>query len=112
MLKRFGNIITCFTIALLLLLNGTSHEFIHTFAGHTDTVDCVHDHHDPYHTAFEQQHHHCDFLDLPAPVFIKSSFSFYLFAPVIHNDYFVLAGQEFISREIRHTALRGPPAAC
>lgn len=109
MLKRFLNIVTCIAVVFLLLLNGTAHEFLHTFSGHKDTVDCAH-REDGATASFEQQHHHCDFLDLQSPVFLASSFSFSLFIPTLHNDYYVGASLLFFSRQLGHTALRGPPA--
>lgn len=109
MLKRFLNIVTCIAVVFLLLLNGTAHEFLHTFSGHEDTVDCIH-REDGAAPSFEQQHHHCDFLDLQSPVFLPASFSFSLFQPTLYNDYYVGANLLFFNREQEHTALRGPPA--
>lgn len=110
MLKRIGNIITYITLVSLLLLNGTAHEFVHSFAGHEDTVDCSTRSHSDHHAAFENEHHHCDFLDLAVPVFTSASFTFQLHTVLAHTDYFVLPEYSFFSRSILHTALRGPPA--
>jgi len=110
MLKRVLHIITSVAIALLLLLNGTAHEFLHSFTGHQDTIDEVHADHDTHHhAAFEKEHHHCDFLDLQTPVFITSALSFHWYTSFQHNDFFVLQTQKGLSPEARHTALRGPP---
>jgi hypothetical protein len=109
MLKRTIHIAVTLTLVLLLMMNGISHEFIHSFSGHQDTVDCVHDEHSGSHASFEKVHHHCDFLDLQSPVFLTSSLSFYFYNNLQHNDYFVLSGQPFFSADVRYTALRGPP---
>ena len=109
MLKRILNIVVSVAIAMLLLLNGTAHEFLHSFTGHRDTVDCVHDDHTPGHAAIEKEHHHCNFLDLQSPVFLTSSLSFHFYTPQQHNDFFVLQTQKKLSPEAEHTALRGPP---
>lgn len=110
MLKRSLHIIVSVAIALLLLLNGTAHEFLHSFTGHEDTVDCVHDDHKPTHAAFEKEHHHCDFLNLQSPVFLTSTLHFDFYTPLGHNDFFVLQTQKGLSPRAEHTALRGPPA--
>jgi hypothetical protein len=109
MLKRTIHIAVTLTLVLLLMMNGISHEFIHSFSGHQDTVDCVHNGHSGSHASFEQVHHHCDFLNLQSPVFLTSSLHFYFFTNLQHNDYFVLGDQPFFSADIRYTALRGPP---
>lgn len=111
MLKRIGHIVVAVSVFILLLLNGTAHEFLHSFAGHEDTVDCVHT--DTQHrqqASFEKEHHHCDFLDLQTPVFLTSSLHFTFFTPFEHSDFYVLQTQKGLSPEARHTALRGPPA--
>lgn len=110
MLKRVLNIVVSVAIALLLLLNGTAHEFLHSFTGHEDTVDCVHPERKAQHAAFEKEHHHCNFLDLQTPVFVTTSLSFHFYTPCRHNDFFVLQTQKGLSPEARHTALRGPPS--
>ena len=102
--------VSCIAVAFLLQLNGTSHEFLHTFTGHEDTVDCAHNDH-PDGPSFEQQHHHCDFLDLQAPVFLGTSLYFNFFTPIYHDDYFVVNKLQAVTPNLGHTALRGPPAA-
>ena len=109
MLKRALHIAVTLTLVLLLMMNGISHEFVHSFTGHQDTVDCVHDDHSGPHASFEKVHHHCDFLDLQSPVFITSSLSFCFYTHLQHNDYFVLQDQSFLSSDVQYTALRGPP---
>jgi hypothetical protein len=110
MLKRVLHIFVSAAIALLLLVNGTAHEFLHLFTGHQDTIDEVYCDHASHHAAFENEHHHCDFLDLQSPVFLTSTLSFHWYTPFQHNDFFVLQTQKGLSPEARHTALRGPPA--
>ena len=77
MLKRAGNIVTFIMLVTLLLLNGTAHEFVHSFAAHEDTIDLPHSH-IPGKTFFEKEHHHCDFLDLAIVAFDQVSYSFSL----------------------------------
>jgi len=77
MLRRAGNIITFITLVALLLLNGTAHEFVHSFAAHEDTIDLPHSH-IPGKTFFEKEHHHCDFLDLAIVAFDHVSYKFSL----------------------------------
>jgi hypothetical protein len=93
----------------VLLLNGVSHEFLHTFAGHEDTVDHVYHNHGDNQFAFEKQHHHCAFLDLQTPVFITSSLHFYVKNTLVQYNYFVLQQQVVFSSKAIYTALRGPP---
>lgn len=111
MLKRAGNIFAAVSLFLLLLLNGTAHEFVHIFTGHDDTVDKVHVGHDgrtPY-AAFEQEHHHCDFLDLQTPVFLTSVLHFQLFKVLAHTGFYEVRHLPIPCAEALHTALRGPP---
>jgi hypothetical protein len=109
MLKRFINIAVSMTLVLLLMLNGVSHEFVHSFTGHEDTVDCIHQDQSGQHTSFEKAHHHCNFLELQAPVFLTSSISYYLYTPVQHSSSYVEGEFSSLSSEFGHTALRGPP---
>ena len=109
MLKRLIHTSTCVAIVLLLLLNGTSHDFLHSFSGHEDTVDCNHNHQE-HSAAFEQQHHHCDFLDLQSPTFLLSSNPFLIFISVEHSNHFAALHLPFVSSPLLHTALRGPPS--
>jgi len=111
MLKKIVNIIVVAAIASLLLLNGVSHEFLHSFAGHKDTVDCMHADRGTGQAFFEQVHHHCDFLDLQSPVFLASVLHFSFYKPLAHQEYFVLRTLKGLSPEAEHTALRGPPPA-
>lgn len=110
-LKRIGNIFTFLVLAALLLLNGTSREFIHTFTGHQDTVDQRHlcDHTD-HHAAFENKHHHCDFLQYVIPVYQSTQESFQLYFLKEKTHPAPLLEAVCLSKERKHTALRGPPS--
>lgn len=111
MLKRIIHISITAALFFLLLLNGISHEFIHAFTGHEDSVDCVHTDRSGHHQAsFEKVHHHCDFLDLQSPVFITAAFHYSFYIPPEHSNFFVLNAVPSRNPETRHTALRGPPA--
>jgi len=110
MLKRVVHIGVTLTLVFLLMLNGISHEFVHAFSGHEDTIDCIHTDASGQHAAFEKAHHHCDFLNLQAPVFLPSYISFQLSTPLEHNDYFVTNEYTSLAPDKAYTALRGPPA--
>ncbi|PZF74419.1 hypothetical protein DN068_02235 [Taibaiella soli] len=81
-------------------------EFVHSFAHHQDTVDHKH----PHGLAFENKHHHCDFLSfqlmpfdgaihIPRISFIAPVFITQQDAVQVH----------FVQRKIVRTSLRGPP---
>lgn len=110
MLKRALHIVVTLTLVLLLMLNGISHEFVHAFSGHEDTVDCVHSDRSGQHASFEKVHHHCDFLNLQAPVFLPSFITYHLFTPVEHSCFYVRQIYASLSPVSRYTALRGPPS--
>jgi hypothetical protein len=111
MLKRIVNILIAASLAFLLMLNGVAHEFVHSFAGHEDTVDqIVHYEHKGLHASFEKQHHHCDFLNLPTPVFLTSSYYIHFYPVLLHQDAFLLGTTTLPSSLRPHTALRGPPS--
>lgn len=109
MLQYLGKIGTLCLVVTMLLLNGTVHEFAHSFTGHEDTYDCRHEHHDG--ASFEPEHHHCLMLDLQLPVFWLA------------NMHLELSGNELLVKTTRSAALqtqlldtvfptllRGPPA--
>jgi len=89
------------------MMNGVAHEFIHSFFGHQDTIDHVVK---DGKMSFENQHHHCDFLNLPTPVFLTSSCHINLPFVLLHQDTFLLTTATLISQARLHTSLRGPPA--
>ncbi len=109
MLRQLRNILTFLALVTALLLNGTSHELLHSFTGHRDTQGCNHKRSAPGTTFWEEGHHHCDFLDLQPPVFFLSSLSFPVHAPLLHEDHFSWIEPQLISLVPLHTALRGPP---
>lgn len=111
-MKRIGNMLTFMVLAALLLLNGTSREYIHSFTGHHDTVDHCHlNNHTDHHAAFENEHHHCEFLNFLTPVYhpVEENFQICFFKPAISPavPHFAI----FFSKEEEHTSLRGPPLA-
>lgn len=109
MLKRGLHIAVSISLVFLLMLNGVSHEFVHLFTGHTDTIDHAYSGHAGDHASFENAHHHCDFLELQAPVFLASFISYHLHTPTLHNDFFVTGTYASLFPELGYTALRGPP---
>lgn len=110
MLKRVLHIGVTITLVLLLMLNGISHEFLHEFTGHEDTVDMVHHDRSGHSASFEKVHHHCDFLQLQAPAFLPSFISYHFYTPVEHSNFPVYDFYASLSPRLGHTALRGPPA--
>lgn len=102
--------VTFMVLAALLLLNGTPREFIHSFTGHQDTVDHRHlNNHTDHHAAFENEHHHCEFLNFLTPVYhpVEKNFQICFFTQDIS---LVTPGFEILrSKEKEHTSLRGPP---
>ncbi len=98
-------------VVFLLLLNGTSHDFIHQFTGHTDTIDCKHndDSGTPNHAWFEQEHHHCHFLDLEAPLFLHPAKQLLPDIILQQNGFFQPGDIAAIALNLPHTSLRGPP---
>ncbi len=92
------------------MLNGVAHEFVHAFVGHEDTIDNFHPEKQQGQAYFEQEHHHCDFLHLPSPVYLSSSFQLYFYPALEHIETFLLEDIAVFSRPHFHTALRGPPS--
>jgi len=110
MFRRILNILVAASLVFLLMLNGVAHEFVHSFAGHEDTIDRVVTGKQKGQVYFENEHHHCDFLHLPAPVFLTSSY-YIAFPPfLLHKDKFRVVSVAICTLEQLHTSLRGPPA--
>lgn len=109
MLKRFAHILLGILLFITLLVNGVAHEYVHLFAGHEDTIDRVTDKEHPGAVAFENMHHHCDFLQFHASAFLTSTCN-YSFAPELeHKDAFLTKAVSIPASSPIHTALRGPP---
>lgn len=66
----FQNIRKYIAVLFLLLISLfiVPKEFIHSFAGHEDTICFSHSG-----KAFEKQHHHCAILNFNAPLYLKVS---------------------------------------
>jgi hypothetical protein len=109
MLRRILNIFIAASLVLLMMLSGVAHEFVHSFIGHEDTIDHVQTSKHRGGVSFEQEHHHCDFLQFPSPVFLFSSFQLQFHPALAHTENFLLADLPVVSRPCLHTALRGPP---
>lgn len=109
-MKRIGHIITFFVLVILLLVNGTSREFIHVFSGHQDTVDCMHTHSiADHHAAFEPEHHHCDFLQFATSIFDFAPATFQVsLIPAVHPDFPEAAYRIYFGEHLT-AASRGPP---
>lgn len=108
MLKRVINIFIAASLVILMMLSGVAHEFVHSFTGHEDTVHHIQN---GKHggMSFEKEHHHCDFLQFPSPVFLTSSFYVQFHPSLEHIEKFQLIEQAVFSRLGLYTALRGPP---
>lgn len=95
-------------LVLMVVFGNLSREWVHSFAGHEDTI-----HH--YHGEglyFEGEHHHCDFLEIPLPVFVTYPPPAVPEVPctLIESLFFCEAGQ-YISPFPFCYQLRGPPSA-
>jgi hypothetical protein len=107
LIKRTIHIAFAALLAFLLLFGGTSKELVHLFADHTDT-QCSAVHHDG--PVFEQQHHHCDFLNYSLTAFDND-----LQLPVIHIIGFSYPADKIFyvssltADNYYATYLRGPP---
>lgn len=110
MLQYLGKIGTLCVVVTMLLLNGTVHEFVHSFTDHEDTYDCNHGKEGK--TYFEPEHHHCLMLDLQLPVFWVAGVPFELTGntlPVTTSPVATLQCPIFDTSF--PTLLRGPPNA-
>lgn len=110
MLKRILNIFIAAFLVLLMMLSGIAHEFVHSFIGHEDTIDHVSDKNHRGAISFEKEHHHCNFLEFPAPVFLASSIQLPFHQTSGHTEKFLLEDLCVFTRPGLHTALRGPPS--
>jgi len=111
MLRRVLNTIIAASLVILMMLSGVAHEFVHSFIGHEDSIDHVHDSKQyPGATSIGKVHHHCDFLEFPSPVFLAASFYIPFHPALEHTEKFLLADPAVFSRPGLHTALRGPPS--
>ena len=110
MLKRILNIFIAASLVLLMMLSGVAHEFVHSFIGHEDTIHHVSDKKHPGAVSFENEHHHCNFLEFPAPLFLASSIQLYFYPALKHTQQFILQDLAIVSRQQLYTSLRGPPA--
>lgn len=110
MFKRLTHIVLSGVLSLLLLFGGTAKEFVHFFAGHTDTVHATNS---EGHLSFDPEHHHCSFLSFSLPAFNNDSAIPFVAAvakqPVIHR---YLPYSSFIINSVKdYYRLRGPPIA-
>lgn len=108
--KNIGHFLVYICLVTLLLLTGTAHEFIHSFTGHEDTIDCTHKAtSENADFNFENEHHHCSFLNFTFSVFDNSVPNFdcnLLFTEnPIYNQYLI----SFLANAKTHTHPRGPP---
>lgn len=108
MLKRVGKIGTLVLVVTLLLLNGSAHEFVHSFTGHEDTTHCRHPHEGKAY--FDTEHHHCAMLDLQLPVFLPAATPVPIpIAITLYFPYQEAAGFSPVLLPVFSTLLRGPP---
>jgi len=93
------------------MFGGTAKEYVHLFTDHEDTV---HAHHNgDGELSFENEHHHCTFLNFALPDFINdfSSPIFVSFAKHFQEHVSFIAIR-VTEQEIFQIRLRGPPALC
>lgn len=95
---------------IILLFSNASREWLHDFANHTDTV---HNHSDDLRkgTVFENEHHHCKFLDIPLPSYLQPTV---IEAVHFNPVYFECAGIritcQYNDNSPSTKSNRGPPA--
>ncbi|MFT4061674.1 MAG: hypothetical protein QM642_04870 [Edaphocola sp.] len=110
MAKRALHIILALLVSVCFMLNGVAHEFVHSFVGHTDTVDrVVTSQANKY--SFEPAHLHCKMLDATQPVFFVPLVLALIFAAACSYNRF--KGSIYFSYKIKllfSSFLRGPPA--
>ena len=90
-------------------MTGTAHEFIHSFTGHQDTVDCTHKDKGNHDFAFENEHHHCSFLSFTFSVYNNTVTSFDFSSKVVVSPNYNPYLNSFVPYSKTHTHLRGPP---
>lgn len=110
MLRQLSHIVLYITLVAVLLLNGTAHDFIHSFAHHEDTVHSVSSSRDDGQLQFEQEHHHCNYLNMEIPVYDAPS----MFIPdellmVVHNIFPEAAAVAMPGARDFSLSDRGPP---
>lgn len=95
---------------LLLLFSNASREWLHEFAAHTDTV---HTHSDDLRKGivFENEHHHCQFLDIPLPSYLQPG----IITAILYSPQHTQEGNTFICCRYSDNSpstlsSRGPPA--
>lgn len=115
--KKVFHTFWALVLGLVLCFHTSLQEYAHAFEHHEETVDHVHKDGDDCGRgheglAFEEHHHHCDYLTQMLPQYIKAELSYhfeiwdmkrYVTAPV--TDYIVWFDNEHYS-----FLLRGPPA--
>ena len=90
-------------------MTGTAHEFIHSFTGHEDTVDCTYEDKGSHDLAFENEHHHCSFLSFTFSVYDNTVSSFDYSIQTAANHHYNAYLNSFLANAKTHTNLRGPP---
>lgn len=108
MFRRIFNSSIALMVVVLLMLNGISHDFIHVFTHHTDTVHCK-GKNESGKKYFENEHHHCHFLDIESSVFILPFSSFHFFVATQHQYQFLPYWQNVAFTFAIHSTSRGPP---
>lgn len=93
---------------MLLVFGSTPKEYVHLFAGHTDTEHCNHDREGLY---FENEHHHCDFLSFTLPPFAHDAITYII---TERNPVYPIHGSaiavHLTFQSAPATRQRGPPA--
>jgi hypothetical protein len=108
LLKRIVHIVLSVWLGILLLFGSTPKEFIHLFAGHTDTV---HTHHSSE-LCIEPEHHHCSFLSFTLAPFINSPLpQFFELKEAYYPRETATTVAHLITLTTFAILLRGPPAS-
>ncbi|RQO30479.1 hypothetical protein DBR32_13010 [Taibaiella sp. KBW10] len=116
MIKKSVHIILISILSLVLCFNTGIQQYVHSFEHHQETVDHIHKDdrcgRGDGGFAFEEQHHHCDYLTQVLPHFIKSEVSYALLflSPKQYLTYTVTDYTAWFDNEHFSFLLRGPPA--
>lgn len=110
MSKKLGQVLVYLCLVSLLLLNNTSHDFIHSFTGHEDTIDCSTKKASDHGHAFEAEHHHCSFLNYTFSVFDNTIIRYHFVEERKKHPFYPVYFSSFLSSDKTNTHLRGPPS--
>jgi hypothetical protein len=117
MFKKMFHTFLAFVLGLVVCFYASLQEYAHTFEHHHETIDHIHNDgdncgRDASGLAFEQYHHHCDYLTQMLPHFIKAetSYHFDIWEVKRYVSYLERTYNVWFDNEHYSFRLRGPPA--